>query len=231
MRNNTVNDGVDVHVTSDTDHLEFLDNQVSQSPNDEMRASSVEDGSGLSFRIDISSQYLEGNTATQVDDNSSFEGNVPSIENVFPNQQTHTVDIDRDQPSIRRSSKPSKLPSKLNDFVIVLDVNYAFLYGDLSEKDLGVLKYFLGIEILENSNGICMSQRKYCLKLLHEFGLLVAKPVTTLLPENCVLAVNETENDNDGISAIQIATNPVFHKKTKYFKIDVHVDKEKVQPG
>ncbi|GJW65222.1 hypothetical protein Tco_0117106 [Tanacetum coccineum] len=62
MRNNTVNDGVDVHVTSDTVHLTFFDNQVSQSPNDKMRASSVEDGSGSSSRIDISSQYSEGNT-------------------------------------------------------------------------------------------------------------------------------------------------------------------------
>ncbi|GJR30762.1 putative reverse transcriptase domain-containing protein, partial [Tanacetum coccineum] len=58
------------------------------------------------------------NTTTQVADDSSSEGNVPSIENVFPNQPTHTVYIDRDQPSIRRSSRPSKLPSKLNDFVI-----------------------------------------------------------------------------------------------------------------
>ncbi|GKD66532.1 hypothetical protein Tco_1308640, partial [Tanacetum coccineum] len=54
------------------------------------------------------------NTATQVDDNSSSEGNVPSNENVFDNQPTHTIYIDRDQPSIRRSSRPSKL----NDFVI-----------------------------------------------------------------------------------------------------------------
>ncbi|GJZ05757.1 ribonuclease H-like domain-containing protein [Tanacetum coccineum] len=39
-------------------------------------------------------------------------------------------------------------------------------------KDLGVLKYFLGIEILPTDFGLCLSQRKYCLELLHEFGLL-----------------------------------------------------------
>ncbi|GJT29225.1 putative reverse transcriptase domain-containing protein, partial [Tanacetum coccineum] len=45
-----------------TVHLTFLDNQVSQSSNDEMRASSVEDGSGSSSRIGIPSRYSEGNT-------------------------------------------------------------------------------------------------------------------------------------------------------------------------
>ncbi|GJW23190.1 ribonuclease H-like domain-containing protein [Tanacetum coccineum] len=122
MRNNIVDD--DVNVTSDTDHLTFFDNQVSQSLNDERRASSIVDGSGSSSRTDTALQYSEGNTTTQVDDNSSYEGNVPSILNVFPNQPAHTVDIDRDQPNIRRSSRPSKLPAKLTDYVIDSKLRY-----------------------------------------------------------------------------------------------------------
>ncbi|GJX69854.1 ribonuclease H-like domain-containing protein [Tanacetum coccineum] len=70
-----------------------------------------------------------------------------------------------------------------------------FLKSKFMIKDLGVMKYFLGIEVLDNSNGICMTQRKYCLELIHEFGLLAAKPVTTPLPENCVLAMDESESD------------------------------------
>ncbi|GJV81324.1 ribonuclease H-like domain-containing protein [Tanacetum coccineum] len=70
-----------------------------------------------------------------------------------------------------------------------------FLKSKFMIKDLGVMKYFLGIEVLDNSNGICMTQRKYCLELIHEFGLLAAKPVTTPLPENCVLVVDESESD------------------------------------
>ncbi|GKE05378.1 ribonuclease H-like domain-containing protein [Tanacetum coccineum] len=70
-----------------------------------------------------------------------------------------------------------------------------FLKSNFMIKDLGIIKYFLGIEVLDNSNGICMTQRKYCLELIHEFGLLAAKPVTTPLPENCVLAVDESESD------------------------------------
>ncbi|GJR79770.1 putative RNA-directed DNA polymerase, partial [Tanacetum coccineum] len=71
----------------------------------------------------------------------------------------------------------------------------SYLKSKFMIKDLGAMKYFLGIEILDNANGICMTQRKYCLELIHEFGLLDAKPVTTPLPENCVLAVNESDSD------------------------------------
>jgi hypothetical protein len=62
-------------------------------------------------------------------------------------------------------------------------------------KDLGELKYFLGIEVLKNGTGICMTQRKYCLELLHEYGLLASKPVDTPLPENTILSCIETDND------------------------------------
>ncbi|GJS74215.1 ribonuclease H-like domain-containing protein [Tanacetum coccineum] len=62
-------------------------------------------------------------------------------------------------------------------------------------KDLGLLKYFLGIEVLENKNGLCLSQRKYCLELLSGCGLLACKPVATPLQQNVVLNHEESEND------------------------------------
>nr|GEY32465.1 ribonuclease H-like domain-containing protein [Tanacetum cinerariifolium] len=114
-----------------------------------------------------------------------------------------------------------------------MDINNAFLYGDLIEevymlpppgffdpsdkrvctskvkiakfkhflsnrfkiKDLGELKYFLGIEVLKVSGGLCLSQRKYCLELLHDFGLLACRPVLTPLPENIILVHKETKKD------------------------------------
>ncbi|MFS7939138.1 putative RNA-directed DNA polymerase [Helianthus anomalus] len=46
-------------------------------------------------------------------------------------------------------------------------------------KDLGILRYFLGLEIVYSDEGMCLNQRKYCLELLSEFGYLGCKPVNT----------------------------------------------------
>nr|GEU58697.1 ribonuclease H-like domain-containing protein [Tanacetum cinerariifolium] len=65
-----------------------------------------------------------------------------------------------------------------------------------SSSDLGKLKYFLGIEVLDNDEGICLSQRKDCLELLHEYGLLAAKHVDIHLPENTTLDHIESDDDH-----------------------------------
>nr|GEW61084.1 ribonuclease H-like domain-containing protein [Tanacetum cinerariifolium] len=70
-----------------------------------------------------------------------------------------------------------------------------FLINRFKIEDLGELKYFLGIEVLKVSGGLCFSQRKYCLELLPDFGLLACRHVLTPLPENIILAHKETEND------------------------------------
>lgn len=55
-------------------------------------------------------------------------------------------------------------------------------------KDLGPLKYFLGIEVARSSDGFFLSQRKYILDIISEAGLLRAKPADTPLEQNHNLA-------------------------------------------
>ncbi|GKA03067.1 ribonuclease H-like domain-containing protein [Tanacetum coccineum] len=81
-----------------------------------------------------------------------------------------------------------------NDEVGIKDFK-RFLSSKFQIKDLGELKYFLGIENLKNNVGICMSQRKYCMELLYEYGLLAARPVETPFRENTVLNFKESEKD------------------------------------
>ncbi|GJT42688.1 ribonuclease H-like domain-containing protein [Tanacetum coccineum] len=56
-----------------------------------------------------------------------------------------------------------------------------FLRTKFMIKDLGKLKYFLGIEVIDTDKGICLNQRKYVLDLLSEYGMLACKPVRTLM--------------------------------------------------
>ena len=56
-------------------------------------------------------------------------------------------------------------------------------------KDLGKLKYFLGIEVAQNSEGLFLCQQKYVLDIIFETGLLGAKPAKTPLKQNHKLAL------------------------------------------
>ncbi|GJV04776.1 ribonuclease H-like domain-containing protein, partial [Tanacetum coccineum] len=70
--------------------------------------------------------------------------------------------------------------NEINKFKILLKSKFKI-------KDLGHLKYFLGTEVIKTEKDLCLSQRKYCLELLKEYGLLGCKPVSTPMEPNSVL--------------------------------------------
>ena len=61
------------------------------------------------------------------------------------------------------------------------------LAADFEIKDLGALKYFLGIEFARSKEGIFVNQRKYVLDLLNVTSLLGCKPVETPIERNLKL--------------------------------------------
>ena len=67
------------------------------------------------------------------------------------------------------------------------------LFTHFQTKDLGKLKYFLGIEIAQSSSGVVLSQRKYALDILEETGMLDCKPVDTPMDPNVKLIPGQGE--------------------------------------
>ncbi|WRX29369.1 Reverse transcriptase [Theobroma cacao] len=69
-----------------------------------------------------------------------------------------------------------------------------YLSSEFKLKDLGKVKYFLGLEIARSPEGISICQRKYALYLLEEHGLLGTKPASTPIDYNHKLVKSSDED-------------------------------------
>lgn len=91
------------------------------------------------------------------------------------------------------------LVAYLNDIVIIrndsgcIAILKQFLQKQLHTKDLGKLRYFLGIEVVRSWTGINLFKRKYELDLLDAMGFLGARLVDVSMNPNQKLMKDEGE--------------------------------------
>jgi hypothetical protein len=78
------------------------------------------------------------------------------------------------------SSSPATIDALLTD-----------LKQDSALKDLGLLHYFLGIEVKQLNNGVLLTQEKYASDILARVGIHNCKPVSTPLPASTKLSQQE----------------------------------------
>lgn len=73
--------------------------------------------------------------------------------------------------------------SQISDIKLALDKAFTI-------KDLGNLKYFLGIEIIRNESGILLSQRKYITDIIKDLNLTHTRAVSSPLPKGLGLSTD-----------------------------------------
>ncbi|CAH9096755.1 unnamed protein product, partial [Cuscuta europaea] len=72
-----------------------------------------------------------------------------------------------------------------------ISVVKTYLNNKFTIKDIGTLKYILGIEITRSDKGINSCQRKYTLDILTDYGYLNSKPFNT--PMDSKLKLSKTD--------------------------------------
>ena len=90
--------------------------------------------------------------------------------------------------------------------IILLYVDYLFLTGNAKQityckkklaeefemKDLGLMHYFLGLEVWKSPEGIFMNHGKYVVEILKTFDMLDCEDMATPMVNNMKLLFDET---------------------------------------
>lgn len=82
-------------------------------------------------------------------------------------------------------------------------------------KDLGILRYFLGIEVARSPEGIYLCQRKYALDIITETGLLGVKPASFPLEQNHKLAFATGETIDDPLRYRRLVGRIIYLATTR----------------
>ena len=76
----------------------------------------------------------------------------------------------------------------VGDSAMEIDHVKSLLKQEFEMKDLGELRYFLGIEVIRTPKGIWLSHRQYALDMLSKYGMADCKPIAMPLDVNAKLS-------------------------------------------
>ncbi|XP_066385466.1 uncharacterized mitochondrial protein AtMg00810-like [Miscanthus floridulus] len=99
-----------------------------------------------------------------------------------------------------------------------VEVFKALMKKAFDMSDLGLLYFYLGVEVRQDATGITLCQTHYAKRIL-ELGELLGRKVDVV------------ELKVDSKSAIALAKNPVFHERSKHIRIKYHFIKDCLEDG
>ncbi|XP_042988696.1 uncharacterized mitochondrial protein AtMg00810-like [Carya illinoinensis] len=81
-----------------------------------------------------------------------------------------------------------------SDSLLEIQLLKTFLHDKFTIKDLGQLKYFLGLEVARSKTGVSLRQRKYALDILQDIGIgiLGSKPTAFSMESNLKLTTTDS---------------------------------------
>ena len=82
-------------------------------------------------------------------------------------------------------------------------------------KDLGMMHYFLGLEVWQHSDEIFLNQGKYTVEILKRFGMLDCKAMTIPMTISLKLLNYDTSEAFDATLYRQIIGSLMYHTNTR----------------
>ena len=96
-----------------------------------------------------------------------------------------------------------------------LDEFKATMMKEFEMKNLGLMKYFLGIEIEQSKKGICICQNKYAKDFLKRFRMENCKPVPTPVAIGTKLSKDDEGSDVNPTLFKRLVGSPMYLTTTR----------------
>ena len=83
-------------------------------------------------------------------------------------------------------------------------------------KDLGMMHYFLDMEVWQNADGVFLGQGKYAVEILKRFGMMDCKAITTPMASNLKLLSDASSEAVDATMYRQMIGSVMYLTNTRH---------------